>query len=217
MVTIITCLHIFFIFWASPAFAISPDCEFFMYGSLCPTDHLSDIIWVIPGLDNEMKCQVFNNLIFSGPTNMLLRWSAQKQPTATISCFWNSHRELKSVSSFGPAMWTRLQFVLRILSASWQFRDLWPHLSLSLAVRSSKQCSVKLDMRLDTSLTSRLSGFANDCVEINFLAPTGLSSVVTASSTVPVEHQRLRLLGKKDCTFFIHLLGSSQSCFMAVG
>ena len=50
---------------------------------------------------------------------------------------------------------------------------------------------MKIDMRLDTSLTSRLSGFANDCVEINFLAPTGLSSVVTASSTVPVEHLRL--------------------------
>ena len=71
---------------------------------------------------------------------------------------------------------------------------------------------MKLDMRLDTSLTSRLSGFANDCVEINFLAPTGLSLVVTASSTVPVEHQRLRLLGKKDYTFLIHLLGLSQSC-----
>ena len=68
-------------------------------------------------------------------------------------------------------------------------------------MRSSKQCSVKLDMRLDTSLTSRLSGFANDCVEINIIAPTGLSLVVTASSTVPVEHQRLRLLGEKDYTF----------------
>ena len=41
--------------WAS---ASASDCDSFMYGTLCPTDQLSNIIWTIPDLENEIKCQV---------------------------------------------------------------------------------------------------------------------------------------------------------------
>ena len=43
--------------WVS---ASASDCDSFMYGTLCSTDHLSNIIWTIPDLENEIKCRVFN-------------------------------------------------------------------------------------------------------------------------------------------------------------
>ena len=42
------------------ALASASDCDSFMYDTLCPTDHLSNIIWTIPDLENEIKCQVLN-------------------------------------------------------------------------------------------------------------------------------------------------------------
>ena len=57
MVLLLSLALLFPSIWAS---AEASDCDSFMYGALCPTDHLSDIIWTIPDLENEIKCQVFN-------------------------------------------------------------------------------------------------------------------------------------------------------------
>ena len=64
---ILVSILVFLSFWATtPAGASDSDCESFMYGSLCLTGRLSDIIWVIPHLENEKKCQVSNESTLSG-------------------------------------------------------------------------------------------------------------------------------------------------------
>jgi len=55
MVLLFSLALLFSSIWAS---AKASDCDSFMYGTLCLPDHLSDIIWTIPDLENEIKCQV---------------------------------------------------------------------------------------------------------------------------------------------------------------
>jgi len=55
MVLLFSLALLFTNIWASVS---ASECDSFMYGILCPTDHLSNIIWTIPDLENEIKCQV---------------------------------------------------------------------------------------------------------------------------------------------------------------
>ena len=127
---ILVSILVFLSFWATtpPARASDSDCESFMYGSLCSTGRLSDIIWVIPHLENEKKCQVSNESTLSGlklDTCFFSRGSAWTHPTATTSCSWNSQRgETRSASSSEPVTQTPLQLVLTNQTARWQYRDL---------------------------------------------------------------------------------------------
>ena len=52
---------------------------------------------------------------------------------------------------------------------------------------------MKTDTRLATPLRFLESERVNNCVDMNFLARSGLSLVMSASSTVTVEHQRFGL------------------------
>ena len=83
--------------WGSAA---ASDCDSFMYGTLCSTDH--NVIWAFPDFEDEIECQVFN-LIQQTPTLICLRLSALRHRAATFSCSWNSRQEGTPASFSDPA------------------------------------------------------------------------------------------------------------------
>ena len=176
--------------WAS---ANASDCDSFMYGTLCPTDHLSNIIWTIPDIENEIKCQVIKLVCMLIP-KIYLRLSVLRRQGASFSCLWNSRQEQPTASFSDPVRQTPRLLAPTNQIARWLCRDLWPRLWWIPAVRSSKMFSVILSMRSATSLRSLENRRVNNCAEMNFLAPTGRSLEMSASFTVIVEHQRYHLI-----------------------
>ena len=204
-----------FLFPSIWAFARASDCDSFMYGTLCPTDHLSNIIWTIPDLENEIKCQVIN-LVCTLIPNIHIRLSVLRRRGASISCLWNSRQELLTASFSDPVRQTPRLLAPTNQIARWLCRDLWPRLWWIPAVRSSKMFSVILSTRSDTSLRFLESRHVNNCAEMNFHAPTGRSLEMSASFTVIVEHQRYDLISHRysfwNCFWILTYLRCLQSC-----
>ena len=171
------------------ALASASDCDSFMYGTLCPTDHLSNIIWTIPDLENEIKCQVIKLVCMLIP-KIYLRLSVLKRRGASFSCLWNSRQERMAASFSDRVRQTPPPPAPTIQIARWLCRDLWPRLWWILAVRSSQMFSVILSTRSDTSLRFLENRRVNNYAEMNFHAPTGRSLGMSASFTVIVAHQR---------------------------
>ena len=125
---ILVSILVFLCFWAtSPARAAASDCEVFMYGSLCSTDRLSDIIWVIPHLENEIKCQVWVYILLRGwpPLPPRQQWSEfglpPWAPPAPFCNMWTCHHLLDT------------PFVSKCFDKDFLFIGHWPIVRLKLA------------------------------------------------------------------------------------
>ena len=48
---------LFFLFSVSTIVSGSSDCDYFEYGAMCSLQPTSNVLWIIPDLDSENKCQ----------------------------------------------------------------------------------------------------------------------------------------------------------------